>query len=266
MGHQNPAAVETSTAAADWSQHLSQELGVPVRVAFGTARRNVLVARPEGAGYRVRMHAGFAQAPEEVRGAVARWLRSGQRARRASRLLDEWIDEVLIPSFPSAKPVACEPRGEHHDLKELGQELHLEGHLPELEARDRWPGLTWGRRRRTGARRSLHLGSYDRLADVVRVHRVLDQPGVPRFFVRYVLFHELLHAALPPVKRGGRTLHHPEAFRRREQAYPDFERAKGWEDRNVGRLLRSTRTGRDLPPERRPKRGLGALAQLLLFD
>jgi hypothetical protein len=40
---------------------------------------------------------------------------------------------------------------------------------------------------------------------VVRVHRVLDAHDVPEWFVRYVLFHELLHAELnEPCAPGAR--------------------------------------------------------------
>ncbi|MEM7306063.1 MAG: hypothetical protein AAF682_05300 [Planctomycetota bacterium] len=250
-----------------WTELLTTELGVPVQVSFGSARRNVLVARPDESceGYRVRMHAGFRNAPPEVRLAVARWLRSGRRASRAARVLDAWIDDVLIPSFAPRRPARCVVAGEHHHLGRLADELRGDALPTELLPPERWPAITWGNRRRTGARRSLHLGTFDAVQNLVRIHAVLDQEEVPTFFVRFVLFHELLHAALPSQRANGRTVHHGAAFRARERAYPDYQRAKAWEDDNIGRLLHSTRTGRDMRPPS-PSASLTSFVQRLLFD
>ena len=244
--------MDESLDAAAWSALLTRELRAPVEVAFGRARQNVLVARPSRGGYRVRMHRGFAAAPPEVRAAVAAWLRSGRRARRATGVLDAWIDGVLVPSFFAAEcrrtPVLA--RGACHDLLELAAEL-LPHHIPaDLLPPERLPALSFGVRPKTRARRSLHLGTYDVAQHLVRIHRVLDQPAVPRFFVRYVLFLELLHAALPPRREGARVVHHGQDFRSRERAYPDFERAKVWEREHIDRLIRSARTGKPLPAQR----------------
>lgn len=209
------------------------------------------------------MHSGFAAAPPQVREAVARWLRSGRRAPRAGQDLDRWIDEVLVPSFTPERAARVVCSGDHHDLGALADAVLLEHLPPRLLPADRRPQVTWGSRRRSGARRSLQLGSYDALHGLVRVHRVLDQPAVPAFFVRYVLFHELLHAALPPRLNRARMVHHGPAFRRIERAYPDYQRAKTWEEQNIHRLIRSARTGR---PMRRLRRATLRAVQRLLFD
>jgi hypothetical protein len=78
----------------------------------------------------------------------------------------------------------------------------------------------------------------------VRIHPVLDQPAVPVWFVRYVLFHELLHAVLPPRRgRGSRWIHHGAEFRRRERDYADYARAIAWEDAHMPALIRSAKRG-----------------------
>lgn len=231
--------------AGDWTSFLSDELDCSVRVRFGRARQRVLEARPVAAtesgarpGLEVRLSWFFADAPPDVREAVARWLRVGRRARKSSELLDRWIATTLaeLPPAPRREP-RVEPRGEVHDLRALARELDVRGHV-ELETQ---PRLTWGRRRRSRARHSLQLGSYQPGEHLVRVHPVLDQDWVPEWFVRYVLFHELLHAALPADRTDGpRTVHHPPEFRRRERSYPDYRRALLWQERHLPLLLRST--------------------------
>jgi len=211
------------------------------------------------------MNSRFGGAPLEVRDAVAKWLRSGRRARRACRVLDEWI-EVLAKQLDRVDPPRPKiaPRGIAHDLGELRRTL-LDAELSgETFSTGAAPDVTWGRRGRRPARHSLQLGSYDPQTDVVRIHPVLDQDAVPRFFVRYVLFHELLHAVLPTPTAGKRRVHHGAAFRRRERTYRDYARAVAWQEEHLSALIRSARTGDPLRRKRR-SRPLTTGIQGLLF-
>ncbi len=258
----------------DWARFLSRELGFAVRVRFGRARQRVLEARPLRASrdhreLDVRMSAFFGEAPPEVRAAVARWLRVGRRAKRAAELLDGWIAQSVVnlppPTHRTLKLCAA---GRHHDLAALALELAEGGDwLPEL---DPWPRITWGRSTGSRPRYSLQLGSYVTAENLIRIHPVLDRDWVPAWFVRYVLFHELLHAAVPPAKQGRRTLHHGAEFRRQERAYADFARAQAWQEQNLPLLLRDARRKserfevpaqavREPPPARSAERGQGLL-------
>jgi hypothetical protein len=113
--------------------------------------------------------------------------------------------------------------------------------------------ITWGkaagenahpasncRRTRTA---SLQLGSYSYEDRLIRIHRVLDRPGVPRYVVESVVYHELLHADLPPVTRRGRRYFHTPEFRRRERQFRHFERADRWVRENLQQLLKARRDG-----------------------
>jgi hypothetical protein len=79
---------------------------------------------------------------------------------------------------------------------------------------------------------------YDHKAREIRVHPALDRPDVPRFFVEYIVFHEMLHQLFPSDRHTGRHVHHPRAFRDRERAFPRYEAALAWEKQHLHRLLR----------------------------
>jgi hypothetical protein len=250
-------------SAEDWALYLSGQLGREVRVRYGRARRQVIVAYPGPAGLRVRMNHAFGRAPQPVRAAVADWLRAGRAARSACRELDRWIASMVgtLGPPPLARIVA---RGAHHDLSEISADL-LAREFRALAPERRPSGVTWGRRGARAARRSLQLGSFDPESARVRIHPVLDQEAVPRWFVRYVLFHELLHAELnQPCQGARRAQHHGREFRRREQAYPGTAPALTWQQEHLSALLRSARSGKPmaLPRRRRP----ATLLQRLLFD
>ena len=250
-------------SAEDWTRFLSGQLGRDVRVRYGRARRQVIVACPERAGLRVRMNQVFGRAPQPVRVAVVDWLRAGRNARAACRELDRWIASIVTTLGPPP-PARIVARGAHHDLEEIASDLR--GHEFRALAPDRQPsGVTWGRRGARSARHSLQLGSFDPETALVRIHPALDQPAVPRWFVRYVLFHEFLHAELSePCSADRRAQHHGPEFRRREQAYPGTAPALSWQQEHLPALLRSARSGK---PMRVPHaRRTAALLQRLLFD
>ena len=73
----------------------------------------------------------------------------------------------------------------------------------------------------------------------MRVHPALDQAWVPRFFVRFIVFHEMLHHVEPAHEGRGRTQFHTKTFRARERAFHDHDRALAWERAHLGRLLRA---------------------------
>jgi len=251
-------------SAEDWTDFLSRHLGREVRVRYGRARRQVIVAHPERQGLRVRMNQAFERAPLPVRGAVADWLRDGRSARAACRELDRFIAAIAPTLGPPRRPPLC-ARGATHDLAELYAELVAE-EFPALAPERRPSGITWGRRGKRGARRSLLLGSFCPETYLVRIHPVLDQPGVPRAFVRYVLFHECLHAALnEPCGAGARARHHGPEFRRREQGYAGTAPALRWQEAHLPSLLRSARTGKPMPAAR-PRSPVRWLQGMLFGD
>jgi len=226
---------------------LIEVLHRPVHVSFGRSHTVPVRAQEKGRPVvlEVRLHRAFADAPEDVCGALARWLLVGRRARRACTLLDGWIEQRMRaePKHPRT-PAALLPQGETYDLSLLAREVQQQFLANHFNQDRPVPGLTWGRRARSRSRHSLRLGSYDPATHVVRIHPVLDQPQVPRWFVCFVLSHELLHARWPPKRGSGKKwIHHGAEFRAHEASHPDYERALAWEKLQLPGLIRSARNG-----------------------
>jgi hypothetical protein len=257
-------------SAHDWSRFLTEATQNPVVVTYGRARREVIRSKgfwndPAGRPIELRLSNIFADAPERVREAVGTWLKSGRRAKGACKLLDDWIAETLSALPPQSPPrkrkLALDVAGEHHDLGSLVAELVTESGSPSAEFRtmdfsaNGLPEFTWGRRTKSMARRSLHLGSYSETSHRIHIHPVLDQANVPRWFVRYVLFHELLHAFRTandaPKLPGQRRTPHDRKFREREAQYGDYPRASAWQKARISALIRSASSGKPLGKARR---------------
>ncbi|HYH94430.1 MAG TPA: hypothetical protein VD972_00560, partial [Hyalangium sp.] len=134
------------------------------------------------------------------------------------------------------KRLRLDPAGRHHDLARIFDRLNERYFRSRITA-----AITYGPAPRVkGPRKSIKMGSYSADARVIRIHPVLDQPVVPRYFVEWIVFHEMLHHVYR-VKRGedGRRCVHPPEFLEHERRFHDFKRAQAWEDENLDLLLRS---------------------------
>jgi hypothetical protein len=74
---------------------------------------------------------------------------------------------------------------------------------------------------------------------LIRIHPALDRRWVPRYFLEYVMFHEMLHHLMPHTRGAGRRALHPPEFREREKEFRHYERAMAWERSHLARLLRA---------------------------
>ena len=70
------------------------------------------------------------------------------------------------------------------------------------------------------------MGHYDPAHHTITLSPVLDAPRVPEFVVRYIVYHEMLHALFESDFARRRKRHHSAEFRRAEKSFPDFAKAK----------------------------------------
>jgi hypothetical protein len=162
----------------------------------------------------------FLDAGEPVLRELAEYVRTGKG--KTPRFWDFVNSNLHLLEKAATRPLRLRARGAHHDLEEIFNKLNNEYFGGVLSS-----AITWGSRGRRRAR-SRTLGSYHRSTDLIRINPVLDSRRVPRYYVEFVIYHEMLHADI--VREGGRV-HTPE-FRQREREFRDYARAIAWEGRN----------------------------------
>lgn len=108
-------------------------------------------------------------------------------------------------------------RGVQFDLTRLFDELNRHYFGGKLKITH----LSWSRR---DNRRI--LGHYDAAYQAIVINRKLDHPGIPAFVVRYVLYHEMLHAAWGEESCQGRRQVHHRLFREAERQFPHYAEAR----------------------------------------
>lgn len=211
---------------------LSEELGLPVRLAVTDNRSTMVSFRRATASLRVRLHHMFLDAPDPIVRAIADY--AGRGRRNAGQVLDDYIrDRQPLIRRTREGSATLEPRGAIYDLQTMFDRLNDTFFQGGISAAIGW-GKFPGKRRR----KSIRLGVYDHQTREIRIHPALDRVEVPRYFVEFIVFHEMLHQLFPSSNGKGRRVHHPRAFRDREKAYPHYAVAIAWERANMKLLLR----------------------------
>jgi predicted metal-dependent hydrolase len=207
-----------------------------VRLAVTDNRRRMITHLRLRGTLRVRIHLMFLGAPEQVVDSLVRFVVDGDR--EASKLLGRYID-ANAHRIRAAREVAgpLRSRGRYHDLEIVlarVNQRYFGGNIGEVR-------ITWGRRSepRELRRVSIKLGSYSAAQRLIRVHPALDRNWVPRYFVEYIIYHELLHHVIPAVQSCRRALFHSPEFLHHEREFRHYERSIAWERKHIDRLLRA---------------------------
>src|SRR2546427_13184845 len=99
--------------------------------------------------------------------------------------------------------------------------------------------VMWGRRRKHRPKEYFIFGTIQEEDRVIRINPLLDQAFVPLWFLRYILYHEMLHSVVPDeAASGGRRRVHTEEFNRRERKFRSYRRARRRGEEKLARFLR----------------------------
>lgn len=237
----DPDALPATELSAALELALRARHGAPLRLTVTDNRRTMLSLHKRKELVEVRLHHMFLRAEAAVWDALSDYLFSGDRT--AASVIARYIEKQRKHIRKSEeRPLALSTAGVHHDLHEICRDINQRYFQGRADVH-----ITWGREgghKTRAARRSIKLGSYTSRDRLVRVHPALDAAFVPRFFVEYIVYHEMLHHVLPPtVQNGRRDLHGP-IFQARERQFEHFQAALAWERANLDRLLKKRRAAR----------------------
>ena len=108
-------------------------------------------------------------------------------------------------------------KGQNFDLEQIFEQLNT-AYFYGLLGR---PQLSW-----SAMHSRTNLGHFDPAHNAIIVSKILDRPGIPRYAVEYLLYHEMLHLKYPVKLKGSRRCVHPAAFQEEERRFAHFEQAK----------------------------------------
>jgi hypothetical protein len=182
----------------------------------------------------------FEDAPEAVKAAFIEWAmlalprkRRKNAASRRKRQLEHAIGEYVessgkkIERVLKISPGAFQSAGRVYDLQEVFAGLNAKYFGVRLESFIRWNKSRWRSYQTT------FMGHDGKRHNLISIARSYNHPEVPRFAIEGIVYHEMLHIAVPPFKRNCQNVIHGIEFKRAERAFPYFKEWRIWEKQRL---------------------------------
>ncbi|MEW6586218.1 MAG: SprT-like domain-containing protein [Nitrospirota bacterium] len=204
---------------------LEQATGKSVFLVITDNSTRVVSVRPGSRTVCVRLHWMFLHAGDDVVGEIAGFIRV---RKGKTPLINRFIREnrhCLRERKP--RPFKGRIQGSHFNLKELFDSLNQEYFCGRVSAK-----IGWGKKNSRRSVRKRTLGSYCRQSNVIRINPVLDRKNIPLYYIRYVVYHEMLHCEVGESADNGRRLVHSSEFRIREREFKEYHKARTWDKRH----------------------------------
>jgi hypothetical protein len=198
--------------------------GKHIALALTDNSTSLLSMRTKGNVVSVRMHWMFLNAGDEVIREVADFIKTRQYR---TPLIREFINNnktCLKKREQNAGQARIRTQGRFYNLGEIFDDLNNEYFRGRIAA-----SISWGKGKTRRMVKKRTLGSYCEQTKSIRINPVLDRVNVPQYFIRYVVYHEMLHSILEGEKQNGRRLIHSLEFQKRERLFRDYAKAVSWE-------------------------------------
>jgi len=212
---------------------LEDSLNSAVDIIITKNRSVVISSRRRQGRVQVRLHQVFLRADRRIIKAVAELIGKGSKPARV--MIDSYIcrHQRGIQLGKKKKALVLSSRGKVYDLRNILRELGEKYNVPTRGIR-----ITWSDARIRRGQETIRLGSFIREDRLIRVHPALDDEKVPKYFVEYIVYHELIHSLVKPVSRKGWTDFHPKDYYHWEKKFKDYQKAVKFENYFTGKWLR----------------------------
>jgi hypothetical protein len=197
---------------------MNLEQMMPCKVIWHENKTRYLSVKKIGGIFHLKLHKLFQNAPTPVFEAILDFVQKNDPAARG--ILRQMVH--LHFSKNKEEPSPLNSMGKVYDLQEI---------FDRTNASFKLKGITigWSKRLFRGRFRSITFGCFDTTCRQIRINPILDSLEVPLYFIEFIVYHELLHALLPPKVNGeGRCSIHSKQFQEEERKFPHYEQAKKW--------------------------------------
>jgi predicted metal-dependent hydrolase len=188
---------------------------------------SVLSIKEKGETVVVRLHRMFLSAEYRVLDEMADFIKN---RKKSTPLVRKFINQNThyLKKRPPRK-IQLRSAGKRYNLLDLFHSINRE-----YFGRSASASITWGQRKARRSAGERTLGSYNHHDRVIKINPILDSDRVPRYFLEFVIYHEMLHADIGIEDGSGRRELHSREFRKREKLFRHYEKASAWEKKRWG--------------------------------
>lgn len=202
--------------------HLEKAAKKKISLVITDNSSSMLSMKRNGDSVVMRVHRIFLSAGSEVMEEIAGLIKNSRKRTPHIRQFITQNSNQLKRRPP--RKVNIRTEGNSYDLLDIFYSINNEYFEGRVSA-----SITWGVKgpRRVAARRT--LGSFCGDNNTIRINPMLDNKRVPRYFLEFIVYHEMLHADIGFSTESGRRSMHSKEFRRREKMFEHYDRSIAWE-------------------------------------
>ncbi len=193
-------------------------------------QRMITIKESAGGSIALRAHRMFLHAGEEVIASLGRWIGGRREEREVVREFINTNSSDFVTRPAARRTPTLRTAGRYYELREMAEDIngrYLGGRSV--------AAITWGRKITKRNPRTIRLGWYDPVRNLITLSQRLDRHDIPRYMVEYVLFHEMLHEIIGIEQSpSGRRDIHSKKFNLMEQTYPFYQEAQKFEKMKWG--------------------------------
>jgi len=211
-----------------FQKEIEKQVKKKVELRINDNRSTMLSVKWEPGCTKVSLHRIFLDAPENVMEALACHIRKKNSV--AAPAVKAFIEERMrmIDYSHRLKKTTLSTSGNTYDLQQLYDEINREYFGGKLSL-----AITWYGRPKLKNRSRITFGLYSAPLRLIKIHRMMDRPFFPEYFVRFVIYHEMLHHLCPSYyDEKGRHSIHTKEFKSREKEFREYARATAWLNRH----------------------------------
>ncbi|MBN1601829.1 MAG: hypothetical protein JW915_09480 [Chitinispirillaceae bacterium] len=163
-----------------------------------------------------------------------------QRRRHIEEYIYSHLSErgLLKPSISriDREKLSHKTAGNKFDLKEIYTRINASYFDNKIKAY-----LRWGTPGSTTSYQTVRRSKDGSCWNLITIADIYNHPRIPLFAIESVMFHEMLHIAIPPYRKNGKNVIHGKEFKAAEKLFPHFEQWRAWENNDLKLILKEMR-------------------------
>jgi len=204
-------------------EYFHKKTGLGIDLSITDNSTSMISVRKNKKKYFVRMHWIFLNADSLLLEEITSFIKT---SKGKTPLINQFVKNNMhnIKNNPRKKTV-LQSRGRYHGLQEIYDELNNKYFENRIMA-----DIGWGRKSPRSSKKQT-IGSYSKEANTILINPVLDRRYVPKYYIQFVVYHEMLHCDIGENISEKRRSIHPKEFKRRERIFEQYDKAVSWEKR-----------------------------------
>lgn len=199
------------------------------------------VSYPRDDLIKASIHQIFLTADQTVLFALAKYVQ-GSRGKKNFAIIKAYVHEQdnLAGYTTNKKVPPLKTKGEVYDLEEILR--YVESFY--FDEQQLGLNITWytpkKRRKRFSRsfRQNVTFGEYHAPLKLVKINTLIDNWEVPKVFVSFIVYHEVLHHIHPPkVGETGKSMIHHKEFKKAEKEFLFYDEAMHWKQEYMQNFL-----------------------------